>query len=191
MPVRKLPKTLTREEIDALMAAPSLQYPTGLRNRCILELMHRSGLRVSEACGIHLRDINWRELEIHLRPEVAKGGREAPAYLDPRSVELLERWKTVRRQYAAGKPHFFTTLQGGPVTRQYVYAMVQRMRKRAGIKKPVSPHVLRHTYATELLREGFNIVEVQKLMRHADIRSTVIYTEIVDRELKEKIRRRG
>jgi integrase/recombinase XerD len=190
MPARKLPKTLSSDEIAALMRRPNLAAPTGLRNRCLLGLMHRSGLRVSEACGLHLRDVDLRELEIHLRPEIAKGGREATAYFDEETGELLERWKVVRRNYAARKPHLFTTLTGGPVRRQYVYEMIVRYARRAGIEKPVSPHVLRHTYATELLREGFNLVQVQKLMRHADIRSTILYTEIIDVELKEKVRRR-
>src|SRR5689334_19336695 len=110
---RQLPKTLTADEIQALMARPNVNAPTGLRNRAILALLHRCGLRASEACGLHLRDVDWREASIRIRPEVAKGGREAVVYLEPATLALLERWKTVRRQYAAGRPHLFTTLKGG------------------------------------------------------------------------------
>lgn len=191
MDARKLPKTLSSEEVEALMAAPNLAAPTGLRNRCMLALMHRSGLRVSEVCGLHLRDVRWREGQIHLRPEIAKGKREGFAYLDPQTEELLRRWKEVRRRYAAGKPHLFTTLQGGPVSRFYCWQMMRRYARRAGLDEHrVHPHVLRHTYATELLREGFNVREVQQLLRHADIRTTVLYTHVIDVELQAKIRAR-
>ena len=144
----------------------------------------------------HLDDVDWRQGEIHVRPEVAKGGREATVYLDPATLALLERWKPVRRQYAAGKPHLFVRVrkgdgQGGPLTRRDVYKMVRRRAAKAAVGRPVSPHMLRHTFATDLLRDGdFNLREVQTLCRHADIRTTVIYTHVHDRELAAKIRRR-
>jgi len=189
---RKLPKTLSAEEVEALMRVPNLAAPTGLRNRCMLALMHRCGLRVSEVCGLHLRDVRWRDGQLRLRPEIAKGGREAVAYLDPPTEELLRRWVEVRREYAAGKPHLFTTLKGGAVTRFYCWQMIRRYARRAGLEElRVHPHVLRHTYATELLREGFNVREVQALLRHADIRTTTIYLHVIDVELQAKIRARA
>jgi len=187
---RHLPKTLAADEVAALKARPNLEAPTGLRNRCLIEVMHRSGLRVSEACGLHLRDVKWRERQIHVRPEIAKGGKEAVVYLDPAALALLERWKDVRRGYAAGQPWLFTTLKGGPVNRHYVWEMVRRYARRAGIERDVHPHVLRHTYATELLAEGFNVVEVQRLLRHSDIRTTTIYLHLRDEDLARKIGRR-
>jgi len=190
MAARKLPKTLSAEEVAALMAAPNRAAPTGLRNLCILTVMHRCGLRVSEACGLHLRDVRLDDKQIHLRSEVAKGGREGFAYLDDQVAELLRGWVVVRRQYAARKPHLFTTLQGGPVSRHYCWAMMRRYAKRAGIDRPVNPHQLRHTYATDLLREGFNVREVQQLLRHADIRTTVAYTHIFEADLARKIQQR-
>lgn len=191
MPERKLPKTLSPDEAAALLDAPNLSAPTGLRNRCVLELMYRSGLRVSEVCGLHLRDVRHQDGQVHLRSEVAKGGREAFVYLDPASEQLLQRWKVERRRYAAGKPHLFTTLKGGPVSRHYCWQMMQRYARRAGLEgRRIHPHVLRHTYATELLREGFNVREVQQLMRHADLRTTTIYLELVDADLQRKVRGR-
>jgi site-specific recombinase XerD len=187
---RELPKILSAAEVEALMARPNLKAPTGLRNRAVLMLMHRCGLRVSEVCGLHLRDVDWREGSIRIRPEVAKGGREAVVHLDPPTLEMLERWKDVRRRYAARRPHLFTTLKGGPLDRRYVWAMTSRYARRAGIDHPVWPHALRHTYATELLREGFDLREVQTLLRHVDIRTTVVYTHISAVELAAKIRRR-
>ena len=190
MAPRRLPKTLTADELAALLARPNLDCPTGLRNRCMLALMHRCGLRVSETCGVHLRDVDWKAGEIRIRPEVAKGGREAVVYLDATTLDLLKRWKAIRRRHAAGQPWLFTTLRGGRVDRHYVWEMVARYARKAGLDRPVHPHMLRHSYATELLREGFNVREVQVLMRHADIRTTAIYTHIYDAELREKIRAR-
>jgi site-specific recombinase XerD len=188
---RQLPQVLAKEEVDALMRVPNLRAPTGLRNRCILALMHRSGLRVSEACGLHLRDIHWSESRIHVRRAVAKGGREAVVYFDQPTGALLERWVDVRRKYAARKPHLFTTLKGGPVSRFYCWQMMQRYARRAGIERSVHPHMLRHTYATELLSEGFNLREVQALLRHSDISVTGIYLHVLDSDLQAKIRARG
>lgn len=191
MAPRRLPKTLTADEVAALKARPNLAAPTGLRNRCLLEVMHRCGLRVSEACGLHLRDVRWREHQIHLRPEITKGEKEAVVYLDPSTQALLERWKDVRRHYAAGSPWLFTTLKGGPVDRHYVWEMVRRYARRAGIERGVHPHVLRHTYATELLAEGFNVVEVQRLLRHSDIRTTTLYLHLRDEDLARKVSSRA
>ena len=195
MPSRRLPKTLTAAEAQALMAMPNLSVPTGLRDRCMLELMHRCGLRVTETCELHLRDVDWSAGEIRLRPEITKGGREAVAYLDAQTLGLLERWKVARRPYGAGRPHLFVCVRGAqrghPLTRGGVYKMVRRRAAKAQIDRPVWPHMLRHSYATELLGEGFNISEVQRLMRHSDLRTTAIYLEIRDEQLREKIRRRG
>lgn len=188
---RKLPKTLSRDEVEALMARPNVDCPTGLRNRAMLALMHRSGLRVSELCGLELRDVKWQERQLHLRPEITKGRVEAVAYLDASSLELLERWKAIRRHYAARRPHLFTTLRGGPVDRRYVWEMVARYARKAGIERPVWPHVLRHTYASELLAEGFTVREVQHLLRHADIRTTSIYLHLMDADLARKIASRA
>lgn len=187
---RDLPKTLTRDQVAALMARPNLAAPTGLRNRLALELMYRCGLRASEVCGLHLRDWSARDAQIHIRPEVAKGGREAYVYLDATVTDFLERWKTVRRLHAAGKPHLLTTLRGGPIDRRYLWEMVSRYGRRAGIDEPVWPHRLRHSFAVQLLREGANIREVQLLMRHADLRTTAIYLGIHQAELQDRVRQR-
>lgn len=192
---RPLPMTLTAAEAELLMAMPNLAVPTGLRDRCVLELMHRCGLRVTETCELHLRDVDWRAGEIRLRPEITKGGREAVAYLDEPTLALLERWKIARRPYGAGKPHLFVCVRaehrGQPLTRRAVYRMVRRRAQKAGIGRPVWPHMLRHSFATALLSDGFNIAEVQKLMRHTDIRTTAIYLEVRDEQLRAKVRRRA
>jgi integrase/recombinase XerD len=186
----ELPQTLTPDEAKALMGRCNLAAPTGLRDRCILALMHRAGLRVSEVCGLHLRDVDWKGGTLRIRAEIAKGGKAAVQPLDPHTLELLERWKPVRRRYAAGSPWLFVTLRGGPVSRHRVWEMTERRARRAGIDHPVWPHLLRHTFATDLLRDGFNLVEVQRLMRHSDVRTTTGYLHIHDADLFRKVRER-
>ncbi len=192
---RELPKTLSAPEAAALMAMPNLDCATGLRDRCMLELMHRCGLRVTETCELHLRDVDWSAGEIRLRAEITKGHREAVVYLDSPTLALLGRWKAARRSYGAGKPWLFVCVRTGergePLSRRAVYKMVRRRAEKAGIDRPVWPHMLRHSYATALLGEGFTIAEVQRLMRHSDIRTTAVYLEVRDEQLREKVRGRS
>ena len=191
--MRKLPKTILSAELEQLLATPNLDTPTGLRDRCMIELMVRAGLRVSEVCGLHLRDLDWSEGELRLRPEVTKGSKEAVVYLDETTLELLARWKTTRARYAAGKPHLFVCVRsaqrGEPLDRRRVWAMIDRRSRKAAIEH-AWPHKLRHTFATTLLGEGFTIRDVQELMRHSDIRTTAIYLSVRNEDLKTKMRGR-
>jgi len=187
---RLLPKILTPDQLEALLARPNIGCPTGLRNRAILELLAGAGLRASEVCGVYLRDIDWKRSELKIRTEVGKGGREAVLPLDERTFSWLERWKPERRHHAAGAPWLFVTLKGGQLDRRYIWEMTSRYARKAGIEDPVWPHRLRHTCATELLRDGFDLREVQTLMRHADIRTTVIYTYVSPQALAAKVRAR-
>jgi integrase/recombinase XerD len=189
MAPRKLPKTLTRDEVERLKSMPNVECPTGLRDRAMIELMHRAGIRVGETCKLHLRDVRWKDHELHIRPEVGKGGKEAIQPLDDKTLAWLERWKPTRRRYAAGTPWLFVTLRGTPMNRSDVWDMVARRARRAGIKH-TSPHMLRHTFATELLREGFDLRQVQELCRHSDVRTTVAYTHVHNAELSARIRAR-
>jgi integrase/recombinase XerD len=172
------------------MDRPNIYCPTGLRNRAILEALHRAGLRASEVCGIHLRDVDWKTGDLRIRPDVAKGGREAVLPLDERTIDWLERWKGERRRYAAGAPWMFTTLKGGQLDRRYIWEMVSRYARKGGIDRPVWPHLLRHTFATTLLGEGFSIADVQLLMRHEDLRTTATYLHVRNEELRAKVRAR-
>jgi integrase/recombinase XerD len=192
---RALPKTLTGEEVERLMAAPNVTCPTGLRDLAMMQLMYRSGLRVSETCGLHLRDIDWRAGEIRLRAEITKGNREAVVYPDDATLDLLDRWKAMRRPYAAGKPHLFVVVKrptcGEPLDRRKVYEMVRRRGEKAGIEQRVTPHMLRHTHATRMLGDGFTILDVQKSLRHSSPQTTAIYLHVRDSELKAKMRARS
>lgn len=190
---KTLPKTFTKEEIDVLRAAPNLAVPTGLRDRCVIELMLGCGLRVSEVCGLHLRDVDWRAGEIRLRPEITKGQREAVVYPSESALALLERWKDARRPFGSKSPYLFVCVRqadrGHPLSRRGVHKMIARRCAKHGIAG--WPHKLRHTFATELLGDGLNLREVQTAMRHADVRTTVIYTHVRNEDLKAKLRRRA
>lgn len=187
---RRLPKVVTRDEAARLLAGPNLRAPTGLRNRCVLELMYRAGLRVGEVVKLQARDVDAGG---SVRIEDGKGG-DGTAYFDPDSVmPLIEEWKRTRRLLGIpSSAPLFCTLKGGPMSVRYVEQMVARMKKRAGIPASTvcTPHVLRHSFATELLDEGFTIREVQDALRHADLSSTQVYTHVLDTNLRRKITRR-
>lgn len=171
----------------ALLAAPNVHCPTGLRNRCMLELMYRSGLRVGECCKLTIRDVDVTAGTVRVID--GKGG-DGTAYFDSEGLKLLlERWKRERRRLPKSEL-LFCTLQGGPVSVRYMQQMFQRILKRAGVKSRATPHSLRHTFATELLDEGFHIREVQEAVRHADLSTTELYTHVLDVNLQRKIQGR-
>jgi integrase/recombinase XerD len=189
-----LPKTLTGDELERLLAVPNLDTPTGLRDRVMLELMVRCGLRVTETCELHLRDVDWREQEIRLRAEITKGHKEAVVYVPDPTMALLERWKAVRRPYGAGRPHLFvcvrTAQRGDPLDRRRVWEMIRRRAAKAGIDRAVWTHMLRHTFATSALADGFNVRDVQRMMRHSRLETTALYLDVRDEDLKARIRHR-
>jgi site-specific recombinase XerD len=185
---RKLPKTLTRDEVRRLLEAPNLGCPTGLRDRCMLELMYRAGLRVGEVVALRPRDVDLDAGTIRVYD--GKGG-DGTAYFDAETLRLLlEQWKRERRRLPPSE-FLFCTLQGRPVSVRHVQQMFQRRRRKAGISTRCSPHTLRHTFATELLDEGFHIREVQEAVRHADLSTTELYTHVLDSNLRDKIQRRS
>ena len=184
---RALPRTLNRDEIARLLDAPNVRAPTGLRNRCMLELMYRAGLRVGELVALTPRDVDLANGVA--RVWAGKSG-DRTAYFDPAPARpLLDEWKRVRRRLPTSD-RLFCTLDGGPVSVRYVEQMFQRMRRRARINVRCTPHSLRHTFATELLEEGFTIREVQEALGHADVSTTMVYTEVLDSNLRAKIQRR-
>lgn len=152
--------------------------------------MYRAGLRVGEVVKLEPRDVDARG---SIRIVDGKGG-DGTAYFDSESVmPLIDEWKRERKRLGVpSSAPLFCTLHGGPVSVRYVEQMVARMKKRAGIPPGTTctPHVLRHTFATELLDEGFTIREVQDALRHADLSSTQVYTHVLDTNLRRKITRR-
>lgn len=187
---RVLPKTLRPEEVEALMKAPNTRYITGLRNRCMMELMYRAGLRVSEVCNLRPRDVDVKEGEV----TVLKGkGGDRKAIFEKGSVldVLLPEWTKRRRRETDGGDYLFCTTRGKKkVAVRYVEAMVDRMARRAGITEHVTPHMLRHTFATELLQDGTNIRIVQESLGHKHLATTEIYTHVTGENIKDAIRNR-
>lgn len=184
MTSKQLPKTLTKEEGKALLSQPNKKAPTGLRNRCIMQLMLRAGLREAEVINLSSKDIEWKEGIV--RVWKGKGSRDRTLYLEEHTLDLLRMWGQMRPK---GR-YFFSTLQGKKLNDRYIREMVERYGRKAGIEKHVNPHMLRHTFATELLQEGYNIREVQKLLGHSDVSTTMIYTHVYDSDLANKLRLR-
>lgn len=184
---RRLPVVLEKGEAESLLAASNTRCKTGLRNRAILEVMYRAGLRVSEAVRLRPSDIRWRDAILEIRN--SKGGTDRNVPVDQETLGWLEAWDAKR----ARSQHFFSTLSGGRLSPRYLQQMVKRLAYRAGLEsaKRVTPHVLRHTYATELLNGGFTIREVQELLGHANVQTTQLYTHVRPQELAAKIRQRG
>lgn len=179
---RRLPEVLTRAEARALLATPNPAYPTGQRDRCMLKLMLNSGLRASEVLNL-----TWREVDVHtgkLTVRRGKGGKDRQLWVNDDVLEQMRAW----RARSPVSPYCFPTLKGTRIYDAALREMVKRRGIKAGITKDVHPHMLRHTYATELYRETKNIRLVQKALGHASLATTMIYTHLVDDEMEDAMR---
>jgi integrase/recombinase XerD len=181
--VKKLPETLNTQERKALLAAPRLQAPTGHRDLCMMTLMLNAGLRASEVLHLRGRDIDWTSGQLMVRE--GKGKKDRTLWLSEPDLELLRAWRS--RRPTAGEL-LFTTLHGTPVKDRDLRAMVKRRARKAGIIKDVHPHMLRHTFATDLYRVTKDIRLVQKTLGHADLSTTMIYTHLVDDDVAHAMR---
>jgi integrase/recombinase XerD len=188
---RELPKIFAEDDVRALLSIPNMKRPTGIRNRVMLELMYRAGLRVGELCKLNVRDVQVRERRVHIRAAIAKFKVERYVPLEEDTLELVDLWKREREKFADGSKLLFVTLKGGAVSPHYCWQMMQRYGRRAKIEGPCHPHMLRHTFATELMNEGdVGIREIQTLLGHKSVDTTMIYTHVSEPKLAEKIRRR-
>ena len=180
---RKLPEILNAAERKALLAAPRLRAPTGHRDLCLITLMLNAGLRASEALHLRVRDIDWTSGQLMVRE--GKGKKDRTLWLNEADLELLRSWKA--RRPALGEL-LFTTLHGTPVKDRDMRAMVKRRAQKVGLTKDVHPHMLRHTFATDLYRVTKDIRLVQKTLGHADLSTTMIYTHLVDDDVAHAMR---
>jgi integrase/recombinase XerD len=181
---RRIPEVLTDDERLALLAAPSRRAPTGIRNRAMIAIMLDAGLRCAECCGLGLRDVDLQTGRIMVRQ--GKGKKDRIVWAGAATLDAIAAWLDVRPE---GDGPLFCTLNGKPVHTSYVRAMLDRMEKRAGIRHNVSPHTLRHTCATDLLRQTGNLRIVQRALGHSSITTTTIYAHIVDDELADAMRK--
>ncbi len=182
---RPLPKVLSREEVARLLAQPPADTPEGLRDRAILELLYASGLRVSELLGLEVGDV---DLEAELVRVMGKGRRQRIVPMGSYAVRALEAYLSrARPVLVRGRKTevLFLSRRGGRLSRQWVWRMLRVYARRAGIRSPASPHVLRHSFATHLLEGGADLRAVQELLGHATIATTQIYTHLTREHLRE------
>ena len=180
----RLPKSLSEAQVEALLAAPDVATPLGLRDRAMLELIYASGLRVSEL--VELKTVRVGLTEGVLRV-LGKGSKERLVPFGSQAQDWIERYLSEARAAILSGQHsdaLFVTARGGPMTRQMFWSLVKRHARSAGIASPLSPHTLRHAFATHLLNHGADLRVVQLLLGHADISTTTIYTHVARERLR-------
>ncbi len=175
---RRLPETLSEADVEALLNAPDIDTELGLRDRAMLELMYAAGLRVSELVGVTHEQVNLRQGVVRV---VGKGGRERLVPVGETAVDWLERYLARARAALLDLKRcdaLFVTRRGAGMTRQNGWHMIRRYAAVAGVGGAVSPHGLRHAFATHLLNHGADLRVVQMLLGHADLSTTQIYTHV-------------
>jgi integrase/recombinase XerD len=182
---RRLPKNLTEAQVEALLAVPDTDGTLGLRDRAMLETLYATGLRVSELVALKLGQV---ALDAGVVRVLGKGSKERLVPLGDEAVDWLRRYLAGSRPSLAGhrgSDAVFLTARAGPMTRQAFWTLVKRCAAKAGIPAAsLSPHVLRHAFATHLLNHGADLRVVQLLLGHADITTTTIYTHVARERLK-------
>ena len=176
-----LPQFLTEEEINRLLAAPDVSTELGVRDRALLELMYAAGLRVSELVLMKQTDVDINSGLVSCH---GKGSKERRVPIGKSAIHWLQRYSSVKAAYGKPALPFLFLNRGKPLTRQFTWAMIKRYAAQAGVK-PISPHTLRHSFATHLLQNGADSRSVQALLGHSDISTTQIYTHITDRRLRD------
>ena len=181
---RSLPKTLSETDVEALLAAPDVASILGLRDRAMLELLYATGLRVSELVTLELGQVNTRQGVVRV---TGKGAKERLVPLGEQALDCLQCYVgEARRDLCRGRPSnaLFPTQRGAAMTRQAFWYLVRRYAHKAGIQTALSPHTLRHAFATHLLNHGADLRVVQMLLGHSDISTTQIYTYVAAERLK-------
>ena len=212
---RNLPKFLSEEEVERLLDRASREEsPDGRRDWAILELLYATGLRVSELVSLNTHDVNLQDGYLRC---MGKGSKERIAYVYPRAVEALRVYTeearpllmpTVRRQATAngqtasdgsaetrngarraGEKALFVNQRGARLTRQWVWAILKSNAEKASIHKPITPHILRHSFATHMLRGGASLRHVQELLGHSSITTTQVYTHLTNEHVRQEFDR--
>lgn len=174
----RFPKSLSESDVEALLAAPQVATPLGLRDRAMLETLYATGLRVSELVGLKTFEVN---LDANVVRVVGKGAKERLVPLGEEAAHWISTYLQQRKSKAAA---LFVTARGGGMTRQAFWHLIRRYGARAIPGKKLSPHVLRHAFATHLINHGADLRVVQLLLGHADISTTQIYTHVARERLK-------
>lgn len=182
---RPLPKTLTEKDVEALLEAPNTDEPLGCRDRVMLEVLYATGLRVSELVGLTLGQLNLRQGVVRV---VGKGSKDRLVPIGEEAEDWMNRYLAgARPEILRGRrsDDVFVTDRGSGMTRQAFWYIIKRYALLAGVRKPLSPHTLRHAFATHLLNHGADLRVVQLLLGHSDLSSTQIYTYVAQERLKD------
>lgn len=182
---RRLPKTLSEIEVSRILDAPDLNTDLGLRDRAMLELMYASGLRVSELVLLELPRVNIQHGVVQV---VGKGGRERLVPMGEEAMDWIKRYLQEARPslvHGAASDWLFVTARGGPMTRHNFWHLIKKHAFNAGVGAALSPHTLRHAFATHLLEHGADLRAVQSLLGHADLSTTQIYTHVTRARLRD------
>ncbi|MGZ5040651.1 MAG: site-specific tyrosine recombinase XerD [Usitatibacter sp.] len=181
---RSLPRSLSEAEVEALIAAPDVATAQGLRDRAMLETLYASGLRVSELVGLKTIQVS---LDMNVVRVLGKGAKERLTPLGEEAADWIARYQREARPQLLGarkSDALFVTAHGGPMTRQAFWSLLKRHARTAGIGHAISPHTVRHAFATHLINHGADLRVVQMLLGHADISTTQIYTHVARERLK-------
>ena len=177
-----IPEVLTYEEVDLLLAQPNIETSKGSRDKAILEVLYASGLRVSEVCSLGIYDVDEHFVRL-----VGKGNKERLVPIGKKAVEAIDHYLIHYRDLTDShrQQRLFVTRSGQSLDRIGIWRMIKAYAKRAGINKNISPHTLRHSFATHLLDNGADLRVIQEMLGHADISSTQRYTHISRSRLQE------
>ncbi|MBI4889222.1 MAG: site-specific tyrosine recombinase XerD [Acidobacteria bacterium] len=186
---QNLPKYLTGQQVDHLLSAPAGEKPNCRRDRAMMELLYACGLRVSELCTLRLTDLN---LDLGFLRVTGKGEKQRLVPVGNRAQEAIREYLSLARPEllkARSSPYLFVTARGGAMTRQGFWKLLNGYGRKVGIFRNLTPHVVRHSFATHLLDGGADLRSVQTMLGHADIATTQIYTHVVRERLKGVVER--
>ncbi len=175
--IKKLPTFLTYDEVERLLAAPSKKSPDGIRDQAMLEIMYGTGLRVSELVHLSLSSVNIKKGYITV---IGKGDKERIIPVGDYALNALNKYLSEIRIHNPGRrsPYIFLNRYGKPLSRQFFFLRIKKYALKAGIEKNISPHTLRHSFATHMLNNGAELRAVQEMLGHSKIATTEIYTHV-------------
>jgi integrase/recombinase XerD len=182
-----LPTFLSIDDVDALLAQPDVETPLGLRDRALIELLYATGMRVSELVGVRAADLH---LDEHYLTCIGKGNKERLIPIGEQAADWVARYQAgarpalVRRAKGRATPKLFVNARGGSLSRVGFWKILKRYGKRASLPRTLSPHVLRHSFATHLLERGADLRAIQMMLGHADLSTTQIYTHVLEARLR-------
>jgi len=186
---KKIPETLSANEVDTLLSKPNIRQTQGIRDRAILETLYATGMRVSEAANLKKDNVN---LEVGFLRCIGKGNKERVIPLGSKAISSIKRYlEASRPRQLKGKESEFLFLNkfGRNISRQSLWKIIKRYAREARIKKPIRPHILRHSFATHLMNRGADLRSVQELLGHASLSTTQIYTHVSTERMKEAYRK--